>query len=49
MNSHRASLSTRVTAVACAALLIPSHVISSTLPPSTGRDEHGVIGGENLQ
>jgi hypothetical protein len=32
MNSHRASLRTRVTAAACAALLIPSHVISSALP-----------------
>jgi hypothetical protein len=32
MNTHRASLSTRVTAAACTALLIQSHVVSSALP-----------------
>jgi hypothetical protein len=32
MNSNRASLGTRVTAAVCAALLIPSHVISSAEP-----------------
>jgi hypothetical protein len=32
MSSNRANLGTRVTAVVCAALLIPSHVFSSALP-----------------
>ena len=32
MNSNRASLSTRVTAVLCAALLIPANVVSAPFP-----------------
>ena len=32
MTSNRASLSTRITAALCAALLIPSSVVSSPLP-----------------
>jgi hypothetical protein len=32
MSSHRASLGTRVTAALCAALLIPSNVVSPPLP-----------------
>ena len=32
MSSNRASVGTRVTATICAALLIPSHVVSSALP-----------------
>ena len=32
MSSNRANLGTRVTAVACAALLIPSHGVTSPLP-----------------
>jgi hypothetical protein len=33
MSSNHASLGTRATAALCAALLIPSHVVSSPLPP----------------
>ena len=50
MNSHRASLGTRVTAALCAALLIPSNVVvSSASAASTGRDDNDVIGGEDSQ
>ena len=45
MNSHRTSLGTRVTAAVCAALLIPSSVVSAAVAASTGagRDDatHG--------
>ena len=49
MSSNQASLGTRVTAALCAALLIPSNVVSSPLPHPQAATSNDVIGGENSQ
>ena len=48
MTSNHASLGTRVTAALCAALLIPSSVVSSALPYPQAATQT-TIGGEDSQ